>query len=126
MSSRDLRELTPQVQAMAVAMLAACKAQGLKVTVACTYRSPQEQNALYEQGRTVWGKIVTNARAGQSKHETRQAIDIYPLINGKLADEKTHEGMAAWQALGFIGKKVGFVWGGDWRMRDYPHFELKE
>jgi len=34
----------------------------------CTFRSNQEQTALYEIGRTIKGKKVTNATAGNSAH----------------------------------------------------------
>ncbi len=33
-----------------------------------TYRSFEEQNKLYAQGRTVPGQVVTKARGGQSPH----------------------------------------------------------
>ncbi|MCU6435165.1 M15 family metallopeptidase [Undibacterium sp. Jales W-56] len=125
MASRDLDQLLPEVKSMADAMLNECQRQGFKVVVSCTYRSAQEQDALYAQGRTTAGRIVTNARAGQSLHEQRRALDVYPIIHGELADTKTYEGMQAWQKLGFIGKQVGFEWGGDWTMRDYPHFQLR-
>src|SRR5574343_1544593 len=44
----------------------------------CVYRSNEEQDALYAQGRTTKGKIVTNAKAGQSKHNFKpsKAFDI--------------------------------------------------
>ena len=28
-----------------------------------------------------------------------------------------------WDALGQESKKLGLVWGGYWRMRDYPHVQ---
>lgn len=110
---------------MARAMLAACAAAGLPVVVACTYRSIEEQNATYAQGRTQPGRIVTNARGGQSLHNTRRALDVYPLIGGKLAGTDTSQARELWAQLGAIGKAAGFVWGGDWKMRDFPHFEFK-
>jgi len=28
--------------------------------------------------------------------------------------------------MGEIGKKYGLVWGGDWKEKDLPHFEMQE
>lgn len=125
MSSRKIEDLRPDVASMARTMLTACDAAGVPVVVACTYRSNDEQAALYAQGRTTSGRIVTHARAGQSGHNKRQALDVYPLQNGKLAGMDNPDGRALWARLGAIGKAAGFDWGGDWRMRDYPHFEFK-
>lgn len=125
MPSRKIDDLRPDVASMARVMLARCDAEKLPVVVACTYRSIEEQAALYAQGRTTPGRIVTNARAGESAHNTRQALDVYPLHNGKLAGLDNPTGRALWARLGAIGKAAGFTWGGDWRMRDYPHFEFK-
>lgn len=125
MCSRKIEDLRPEVASMARVMLAACDAEKLAVVIACTYRSNEEQAALYAQGRTTAGRIVTHARAGQSEHNKRGALDVYPLQNGKLAEQDNPAGRALWARLGAIGKAAGFTWGGDWRMRDYPHFEFK-
>ena len=50
-------------------------------------RSPERQDELYRQGRTSPGKVVTNARAGQSFHNYGLAFDWVPLIHSpKAAD----------------------------------------
>lgn len=41
-----------------------------------TYRSPQRQRDLYNQGRTTAGKKVTNARPWASPHQYGLALDI--------------------------------------------------
>jgi len=45
------------------------------------YRSPAAQDALYEQGRTMPGEVVTYKRGGESKHNTvpAQALDVRVL-----------------------------------------------
>lgn len=56
----------------------------------CTsgYRSVATQNRLFAQGRDAAGNVVdttavvTNARGGQSAHNSRLAADIYPIIAG--------------------------------------------
>ena len=48
---------------------------------AYTLRTIKEQNDLYAQGRTKPGKIVTNAKGGQSYHNYGLAIDIVLLVD---------------------------------------------
>jgi hypothetical protein len=31
-----------------------------------------------------------------------------------------------YEEAGKIGESVGLVWGGRWKIPDYPHFQLKE
>lgn len=60
-----------------------CLREGLDILIYCGYRSNDEQNTLYRQGRETSGKIVTNARGGQSFHNYGRAIDFVPLKNGE-------------------------------------------
>ncbi len=96
--------------------------EGIYVLITDGYRSYAEQDALYAQGRTKPGKIVTNAKGGQSKHNFGIAVD-YCLTN--------KEGTAAywtvnsqWKRVASIAKGKGFEWGGDWKgFVDNPHLE---
>jgi peptidoglycan L-alanyl-D-glutamate endopeptidase CwlK len=97
--------------------------EGIYICVAQGYRSKADQDALYAQGRTKGGKIVTNAKGGQSNHNYGVAVDLCLYS----ADGKT----VSWQTGGPFSKVVaamkagGFKWGGDWRsFKDNPHFEL--
>ncbi len=119
---RKLNELDPIVEAAALKAIAECETKGMKVLVSCTYRSGEEQNALYAQGRTKPGMKVTNAKAGQSFHQYRVALDLYPLIGGK----PDFSGRAPeWEKIAGIFKKHGFEWAGDWtRFRELPHFQM--
>ena len=53
------------------------------------YRSPDEQTALYAEGRDNQGNIVTpsavvtNAKAGQSAHNAGLAVDVTLVKDGK-------------------------------------------
>lgn len=51
-----------------------------QIYIYCGYRTRDEQNELYKQGRTKPGKIVTFARAGESFHNYGHAID-YAFFN---------------------------------------------
>lgn len=118
-NSRRLTDLLPVVQAKAKAFLAAAKAEGIDVLITSTYRDNQSQDELYAQGRTRPGKIVTNARGGQSYHNYRVAFDFVPVIGGKAV----WNDLALFRRLGKIGKSLGLEWGGDWKFRDYPHLQ---
>lgn len=67
-NSRNIMDLHPKVQVMANAMVQACNKAGFDILITSTYRDAESQNALYAQGRTTKGSIVTNAKAGQSWH----------------------------------------------------------
>jgi peptidoglycan L-alanyl-D-glutamate endopeptidase CwlK len=91
------------------------------------YRSIEQQDRLYAQGRTKPGKIVTNARGGQSPHNYGLAIDLAPLKNGKIDwnDLKLFEEMVR------LGKEVArehnlpLTFGADFKsLKDLPHVEL--
>lgn len=112
---------------MARAFLDECGACGLPVLIYCTLRSNEEQEALYAQGRTTPGPIVTNARAGESMHNPDAlgyawAFDAVPL----------RDGVAAWNddirisQMGVCGEAVGLEWAGRWRgsLRERLHFQF--
>jgi len=122
MSDRNLDDLLPEVREAATAAIAACTAKGLSLLVTCTYRSPADQNALYAQGRTTPGAIVTNARAYQSMHQFKCALDIVPLVNGKPDWDGAHP---CWHEIAAIFKEHGFEWGEDWpHFKEMPHFQI--
>lgn len=83
MSSRLLSDCRPEFADLATKWLAACLAEGLDILVYCTLRSIAEQDALFQQGRTLPGRVVTNAIGGQSAHNFGLALDHVPLLNGK-------------------------------------------
>lgn len=98
--------------------------QGIYLCVAQGYRSNAEQNALYAQGRTKSGSIVTNAKGGQSNHNFGVAVDLclYSSDGKKVIWEST---TSRWKKVVAAMKSEGFKWGGDWKsFKDYPHFEL--
>ncbi|MQQ99247.1 M15 family metallopeptidase [Glaciimonas soli] len=126
MADRSLDALLPHVAEMAKTFLAACEKAGISTVVSCTYRTDEEQAALYAQGRTTPGRIVTDARAGQSLHNVRRALDVYPLVNGKLCGNESAEEIALWQKMGALGEAAGFEWAGRWvHFREFPHFQFK-
>ena len=103
--------------------------KGCRLRLSYVYRSPEEQDALYAQGRTKPGAKVTNAKGGQSIHNYGLAVDIVLIIDGKTASWDTKKDFdkdkqADWMEVVSEFKKAGWEWGGDWRtFKDMPHFE---
>ena len=95
-------------------------------------RTAEEQNKLYQQGRTVPGKIVTNCDGYKikSNHQTKDdglghAGDIAALVNNKITWEEKYYKEVAISAR-ILMQKYNIEWGGDWRnFKDLPHFEYK-
>lgn len=93
------------------------------------FRSFDEQQALYNQGRTTSGKIVTNAKPGQSFHNYGLAIDFALLIDNKtiswdMKADFDNDTVADWMEVVKVFTRGGFEWGGLWKFKDYPHFQL--
>jgi peptidoglycan L-alanyl-D-glutamate endopeptidase CwlK len=119
-NSRNVADLHPYVQTLAKKFLALAKKEGIDVLVTSTYRDAESQNALYAQGRTKPGRIVTNAKAGQSWHNYRLAFDVVPIVNGKAM----WNDLRTFKRLGEIGKSVGLEWAGDWKQfKELAHFQ---
>lgn len=121
-SSRKLDDLCEPALVRVNTFLELCKENNIDLLVTSTYRDYEAQNALYAQGRTAPGKIVTNARGGESYHNFRCAIDVVPLIAGKPDWDGSHP---VWLKLGALGKSAGLEWAGDWKgtLRELAHFQ---
>lgn len=98
-------------------------------------RTIDEQNALYAQGRTTKGSIVTNAKGGSSYHNYGLAIDFAILIdkdgNGTydelswdIKKDNDKDGVADWLEVVKVFEAAGWEWGGRWSsIKDYPHVQ---
>lgn len=118
-SSRVVNGLQPIVERQAEMVIKEMAKQGHHVRIVDGFRSVEKQDELYAQGRTESGPIVTQAKGGESFHNYGVAVDFVFVKEGYNAST------SKWQLLGDIGKKHGFVWGGDWTtFIDRPHFEM--
>ena len=116
----DLKNLKTKIIRLIKQLQNIAKENGIDFVVAQGFRSIEEQNKLYAQGRTKPGKVVTNARGGDSLHNFGVAFDVCPLVSGK-ADWKN---IKAFNKLGELGKSLGLEWGGDWKkFPARPHFQ---
>lgn len=98
-------------------------------------RTFDEQDALYAQGRTKPGNVVTNSRAGQSYHCFGLAIDVSILYdkdkNGNFETlswdtklDADHDGESDWMEIVDTFENAGYTWGGRFSsIKDMPHME---
>jgi len=120
--SRKVEDLTHDMQEKFHAFKLGMREAGIDFILTCTRRTQEEQNDLYEQGRSKPGPVVTWTR--KSKHIEGKAFDIVIMKNGKPDWNVTDPD---WTRAGEIGRRAGLNWGGSWaKSKDFPHFELKE
>lgn len=129
-STRAITALHPRLRSLFIAFDTAMRSAGIDYIVTATYRNDDDQNALYAQGRTKKGAIVTNAQGGESKHNCvdrlgapcAEAFDIAIMSFGKCDWNVKNPN---WRKAGIIGKSVGLEWAGDWiSFKEFPHFQL--
>ncbi|ULO08152.1 M15 family metallopeptidase [Paenibacillus sp. 19GGS1-52] len=130
-STPHLLNLHPVVLIAATLLIERCYKRGVPILITQGLRTMTDQDALYAQGRTKTGSIVTNARGGYSYHNYGLAIDFALLLpDGKsvswdMCRDGNGDLYADWQEVVREGKAVGLEWGGDWtRFKDYSHFQL--
>lgn len=117
----DTKLLMPEVAEKAQQLVRECEKQGLKIRVTSTVRTIARQDALYAQGRTAPGNIVTQVKGSAmgSYHQWGLAFDICINDGGDAYDT------AKLTKAGKIGEKLGLEWGGSWTgFVDMPHFQL--
>jgi peptidoglycan L-alanyl-D-glutamate endopeptidase CwlK len=104
---------------------------GKSLTITNGYRSTEKQNKLYCKGRpndefcvknqlSTNGKIVTTKKGGCSKHNFKEAFDVYFTKPDGSPDLKT----SMTDDVAKIGEELGLEWGGRWKnFTDKPHFQ---
>ncbi|WP_420810407.1 M15 family metallopeptidase [Halobacillus ihumii] len=123
-------ELNPAVEEGKQHLVNQAAEQGIDVVITDGLRTKQEQDALYAQGRSAEGRIVTYASGGESYHNYGLAIDFaLRLDNGDVIWDRNHDGndngQSDWMEVVEIAKGLGFEWGGDWKsFKDYPHLQM--
>jgi peptidoglycan LD-endopeptidase CwlK len=131
MESADLpTALHPIVKERSHQLIQQSAAKGIVILITDDFRSADDQDRLYEQGRTAEGKIVTHARGGESFHNFGLAIDFAiktPSENviWDMQYDGNQNGKADWNEVVEMAKALGFEWGGDWaQFKDYPHLQM--
>lgn len=130
-SAPRLAGLHPVIAAASEALIERCFNKGIPILITQGLRTRAEQDALYAQGRTKPGPIVTNARGGYSYHNFGLAVDFALLLQdgGSVSWDMKRDGntnrKADWQEVVEEAKRLGFEWGGDWTsFKDYPHLQM--
>lgn len=131
MTDRDLQKLSgvhPELVAKVGRVLACMDALGFPMMVTDGLRTVEQQRALYAQGRTVPGHIVTYADGVEkrSNHQPKidtmgHAVDCVFVVEGK----PSWDAALPWHAYGAAGAALGLHWGGSFTsLHDLPHLEL--
>jgi hypothetical protein len=120
-SAVALNTMHPQMRAAVTEQVHAMFLAGHPVVVTECFRSIEEQNRLYAQGRTAPGDIVTHARGGSSFHNYGLAVDIVPVdINGSPV-WRTGVNDTSFETIRGFMQHAGVRTIGDW---DKPHYEM--
>ena len=126
----EISELHPVVLAHKNKLVHETRKLGINIIVTDGFRSDEEQNRLYNQGRSTAGQVVTNAKAGESMHNYGLAIDfaLRTKDGGVIWDmeyDGNKNGKSDWMEVVSAAKELGFEWGGDWSsFPDYPHLQM--
>lgn len=110
----DLDALYPPFLERVLDLAADARARGINYYATSGFRSPTEQAALYFQGRTKPGKIVTNARAFYSAHNYGIALDFARDGDADRTGLQATWDRAEYEELGRLAPRYELVWGGDW------------
>ena len=108
-----------------------------KCRVACALRDPKTQHQLFQQGREVPGKIVTNADSWQSFHQYGLASDLvllvdrdgngtYESVSYDLGEDINGDNEADWLQMLDVFKSHGFELGREWqgKFKESPHVQM--
>lgn len=112
--------MNPQVVGLTEKVCLSLQEKGYHPYVVSGFRSFNEQNDLYAQGRTKPGQKVTWVRGGGSWHNYGLAVDI-AFWNSRGTGPSWSESNP-WHLIGQEGRAAGFTrWGGEFG--DRPHLE---
>lgn len=110
-----IEQLHPSIQRKARDFITGAIDHGFNLRITSGYRSIADQNTLYAQGRTTPGKVVTNAKGGESFHNFGLAFDVFDTNKGYNLD---------WNALASVAANYELEHG-DRGYVDLPHFQFR-
>ncbi len=135
MPSRSLQDADPKLRNAFITLSKEFEvvAPGRSLVITCTHRSPEEQWALFREGRNADGRVedttkVVTQLSGKPGHESlhnlkpARALDVAVCIGGKTTWD-----FREYLPLGALATKHGLEWGGNWHtLKDYPHLQLPQ
>lgn len=128
-SLQRISKLHPKIRNEVSPILKEIEDKGVNIRITQGLRTIEEQNNIYAQGRTIPGKIVTDAKGGSSFHNYGLAIDFCLLhkdgtISFNMKENLDSDKIADWMEVVNTFKSHGWEWGGDWiHTKDTPHFQ---
>lgn len=125
---KRIAKLHPELRAEVSNILLEIQSKNIEIRIVQGMRTFAEQDSLYAKGRTAPGKIVTNAKGGQSYHNFGLSVDFCLLhkdgsISWDLKEDADKDGIKDWMEVVDVFEKYGWSWGGYWKKKDNPHFE---
>lgn len=118
-ADRDLSRVERELHSKFLALQAQAAAKGHPIFATEGKRTKDRQAYLYALGRTLPGRIVTQAEPGESLHEQGRAIDFaFDVPKGQDIWD------GPWELIGELAEELGLLWGGRWTRPDRPHVEL--
>ena len=127
MASRLTEDLTPRMQEK-IRRFEICLEAGIPGTFkrSCTYRSQEEQNALWKHGRN-GDKRPRVTWTTLSVHTSGEAVDYFIEREGKYCNDlkidTDGDKIEDWQEFGKIAETCGLKWGGTFGHPDFPHVQ---
>lgn len=126
-SEQRLKDVYPVLAQKIRQMAQVLQSEGTQIRVVQGLRTWAQQDALYAQGRTTKGNIITNVPGGSSWHCFGLAVDCVPAVNGITAFyvpdwDSDHP---TWKRMEALGVGLGLQSGATWkRFVDAPHFQI--
>lgn len=114
-----LDKLYPKFRSLVVQLIEGCAAEGIKISVRESYRSPERQQAIFNVAKGTG----TNAEAFQSWHQYGLAVDVAPVVDKSAGISNDREAFAR---INDVNVRLGLNmrWGGNFRsFYDGWHFE---
>jgi len=86
-------------------------------------RTAEDQNELFTKGVS-----KCDGYNKKSRHQTGKAFDIYAYVDGKASWDTQHLTDIANHILKIAKDQfnVNLIWGGTWKWKDLPHYEIKQ
>lgn len=121
-ANRNWDRLDPDFTQRLLRVFAIMREQhGYELVLLEGYRSPERQQRLARMG-----PHVTNAGMYRSYHQFGLAADVAFVRDGRVViSERDPWAMRGYTLYGEVAEQQGLTWGGNWRMRDYGHVELR-
>jgi peptidoglycan L-alanyl-D-glutamate endopeptidase CwlK len=95
--------------------------------VVCGVRTDAEQMALYAQGRTKPGLLVTYKDGVKHRSNHQPHADGFGYaVDCAFIGAQPFDPRWPWEMYGEALEAHGLTWGGRWKMADQPHAELAE